>query len=312
MPISTTPASGWDNCLRLSNSDSEVIITTDVGPRVIAYRLAGGRNVFKEYTEQSGQSGEETWQIRGGHRLWTAPEDVTTTYIPDNDPVPHLAVGDSTVHLANLASDEFPIRKDMVVTIAPTGSRVRIDHKITNESGSPLSVAPWALSVMDAGAVEIIPEPSKGIHPLDLLPNRRLILWPFTSMADSRLRFSRDFILLSQTACEAPIKFGLTHRVGWVACAFSSLLFIKSVEFSDAVTYPDDDCNFETFTNSDMLEIETLGPLRNLQPGESSTLAENWWLYETGKPMPSDPEQLGEWLAPWVVSSGLCMPGGTR
>src|SRR5581483_6732901 len=83
---------GWKNNLRISNGDAELIVTLDVGPRVISYRLPEGKNVFKEYEEQLGKSGEEEWQIRGGHRVWLAPEDLTRTYAPDNAAVQHKEV----------------------------------------------------------------------------------------------------------------------------------------------------------------------------------------------------------------------------
>jgi hypothetical protein len=40
---------GWKNNLKLSNSEAELIITLDVGPRVIRYGYVGGANVFKEF-----------------------------------------------------------------------------------------------------------------------------------------------------------------------------------------------------------------------------------------------------------------------
>ena len=36
---------GWKNNLRLTNGDAELIVTLDVGPRVISYRLGTGVNV---------------------------------------------------------------------------------------------------------------------------------------------------------------------------------------------------------------------------------------------------------------------------
>jgi len=75
---------GWKNNLRLGNGDTELIVTLDVGPRILSYRLQGGRNVFKEYQDQLGGSGEPEWMIRGGHRLWASPEDPARTYAPDN------------------------------------------------------------------------------------------------------------------------------------------------------------------------------------------------------------------------------------
>src|SRR5439155_1651492 len=64
---------GWRNNLRISNGEVELIVTLDVGPRIISYKLAGGKNVFKNYDDQLGRSNEKEWKIRVGKRLWTQP-----------------------------------------------------------------------------------------------------------------------------------------------------------------------------------------------------------------------------------------------
>ena len=40
----------------------------------------------------------------------------------------------------------------------------------------------------------------------------------------------------------------------------------------------DSGANFETFTNEDLLEVESMGPRVKLRPGESAELVENWEL----------------------------------
>ena len=78
---------GWPNCYRVSNGTVEAVITADIGPRVMRYGFCGGQNFFKEFAEQMGRAGETEWQLRGGHRIWIAPEDPVKTYAPDNGPV---------------------------------------------------------------------------------------------------------------------------------------------------------------------------------------------------------------------------------
>lgn len=47
-------------------------------------------------------------------------------------------------------------------------------------------------------------------------------------------------------------------------------LFVKRCEAVAApAAYPDLGCTFERFTNADLLELETLGPLTTLAPAES-------------------------------------------
>ena len=97
--IKTVPYKGWKNNLQLANGDAELTITLDVGPRVISYRLTNGPNVFKEWEDQLGKSGESDWIIRGGHRLWRGPEDEKLTYVPDNTPLAYEQLGPGSVRL---------------------------------------------------------------------------------------------------------------------------------------------------------------------------------------------------------------------
>src|SRR6516164_934822 len=78
---------GWPNSWRVSNGEVELVVTGDIGPRIMRFGFAGGQNIFKEFTEQLGKSGEAEWQPRGGHRIWIAPEDPIKSYAPDNDSV---------------------------------------------------------------------------------------------------------------------------------------------------------------------------------------------------------------------------------
>ena len=44
-------------------------------------------------------------------------------------------------------------------------------------------------------------------------------------------------------------------------------------------TYPDFGSSFETFTNAEMLELETLGPLTTVESGKQVQLRERWSLH---------------------------------
>jgi len=87
-------------------------------------------------------------------------------------------------------------------------------------------------------------------------------------MNDPRLDFGVNFIRLHQSASLGPIKIGLAHRERWVGYHVDQDLFVKRFELLDNETYPDGGANFETFTNEEMLEVESLGPLVTLEPGQ--------------------------------------------
>jgi len=282
---------GWKNNLRLSNGEAELVVTLDVGPRVLSYRLKDGKNVFKEYADQLGKSGEKGWQIRGGHRLWVGPEDLTRTYAPDNGPVkyqnlPTKELGALAVRFTPAADAEYGIQKELDIEFAQ-GNAVTVVHRLTNVGDKPTELAPWCLTVMAPGGVEVIPLPEKRSHPgppanarsaKDYAPNQTMVVWPFTDFKDPRWNFGTKYLTLRQDPKRSPTKIGLAHQLGWVGYLNQGTLFVKRFDYQEGKPYPDNGCNFETFTNEDMLEIESLGPLVKLAPGEKVEHTERWSL----------------------------------
>src|SRR3954453_11856329 len=129
--IEKTAWGGWPNCYRITNGEVELIVTTDVGPRVMRYAFVGGQNLFKEFTAQLGKSGEKEWTPRGGHRIWMGPEDVKLTYALDNGPV-KIDVKGSVVTLTQPVEPETGLEKQITVQLAERGTAVEVSHRIKN------------------------------------------------------------------------------------------------------------------------------------------------------------------------------------
>jgi hypothetical protein len=278
---------GWKHNVKVTNGDVELIATLDVGPRIISFKFKDGLNVFKEFEDQAGRSGESEWMIRGGHRLWTAPEDTTRTYALDNSSITYHKLGGG-IRLVSGDDKTHGIRKEIEIHLANQGSQVNLTHRITNIRSSATELAPWALSVMAPGGTEIIPLPAKKPHPgsvknasaaNDFGPNQLWVLWPYTDLSDPRWKFDAQFIYLSQRPSADPTKLGLIHRPGKVGYLNGKTLFIKSFEYRAGKRYPDGGVNYETFTNGDMLELESLGPLETIEPGQFVEHRETWELH---------------------------------
>ncbi len=77
---------GWPNCYQVSNGLVELIVTTDVGPRLIRFGFPI-ENELAEFPADLGRMGGSEFRMYGGHRLWHAPESQERTYYPDNSPV---------------------------------------------------------------------------------------------------------------------------------------------------------------------------------------------------------------------------------
>lgn len=297
---------GWKNNLKLSNGVCELVVTLDVGPRVIAYRLPGGFNVMKNYDAMLGGVGEAEWQIRGGHRFWLAPEDLTRTYFPDNRPVAWEQKSPLEVAFTPPPETEYGVQKVMTLKLADSGTRVDVGLTVTNVGTAPTDLAPWGPTVMAPGGVEVIPLPPKAPHPghvsnakspADYGPNQELVLWPYFDFADTRWQFGARHILLRQDVTKGPTKIGLAHREGWVGYVNSGTLFVKRFDYRDGAVYPDRGTRYQTFSNEDMLEMETVGELVTLKPGDSASLAESWELFG-GVPDVRTEADVDRWVRP--------------
>ena len=296
--VKTVSCMNLPNCLSLTNGHVEVILTTDVGPRVIGYRLLTGRNVL---AEMSGTVGASEWQPWGGHRLWLAPEDKPFSYGLDNSPIRYEQQPSGTVVLDRGVEPETGIAKTMEVTLHPEGSRVTVRHRLRNHRDTPVDVAPWGITIVRGGGTTFLPNEPFVPHEARLQPVRPMAMWSYTDLSDPRWRLGPKYIRLStDKSRRAPQKIGVGNRQGWAAYAVDGDLFIKRIApFDDATRYPDYGTTFQTYTAGDFMEVESLGALVTLQPGAVTEHVETWWLFTDVRPA-GDDDEVERVLAPYL------------
>ena len=266
---------GWKNCIELKSGDFRIIVTTDVGPRIIGGFLGKNpKNIFNVDPKLAGKTGGEKWVNYGGHRIWHSPEDPERTYMPDNGPVQVVKLGNDGVSFVFEEPETTGITK--TIDIFPLGDNsFRIEHGIENNGVWPVECAVWAISVMAPGGTAVVPQnrETKG-----LLPSKFISVWPYTDMQDKRITWGAKYVLVKQESGRTvkPMKIGLNCEEGWISYINNGIAFIKTVDFCADERYPDNNCNVEVYTCKDMLEAETLGPLTLLQPGDKVVHEEFW------------------------------------
>lgn len=270
---------GWSNCYRISNAWMELIVTSDVGPRVLRCGFVGGQNLFKEFPEQLGQSGEGEFRARGGHRLWKAPEDLGSTWIADNHAVEIAPNSDGLTAIAPVEAASG-LQKQIDIHLAQSDCSATVKHRIRNCSETSIPLAPWALTVMAPGGLAIAGFPQRAQYPDVLLATNPLVMWAYTDFSDSRWKLMRKYLALRQDAnCRSPQKAGLFGENSWACYLLNGELFVKGTKADAGERYADFGCSLELFTNDEFLELETLGPLRTLAPGEMIEHVEQWSLH---------------------------------
>src|ERR1039458_4316925 len=247
MSIERRDYAGWPDSWWLGNGEVELVVPSQIGPRVIRYGRVGGPNLFHNFVHALGRSGEPVWQNRGGHRLWAAPETPASKAL-DNGAI---EVSGDALRLAirQPVEPESGLEKEIEIRLAPEGTAVTLLHRITNRNREAVRLAPWALTVMRPGGVAVAGFPPRIRHDERLLPTNPLAMWGYTDFSDPRWRFTRRFLLLRQDpAASAPQKTGLFAENARVGYAVEGELFLKSALARAGVEYPDFGCSVEIFT----------------------------------------------------------------
>jgi hypothetical protein len=137
--------------------------------------------------------------------------------------------------------------------------------------------------MMRPGGLGILPL-QKGLDDQHgLLPNRQLVFWPYTDINSSNLCMHNLGIGVQATMEEGAVKIGAPNPLNWLAYAWGGLLFVKRAGYQWGAKYLDRGASSQIYCSPEMIELETLGPVVNLAPGESVDHQEIWQVYPEGK-----------------------------
>lgn len=315
MSVTVTEIPQYQNygrCVKISNNVIEGCVTVDVGPRIISFAFCGEENVLfhdlkRELTNQGPLNDEvfgegSVWYTYGGTRLWTSPEHRPCSYYPDNERVQYEVLEGNRVRFTPPPQRVNDVQHAMELVLEEGSEQLQVHYYVTNLREETQTLAPWAITVMAQGGYEIIPQPTVNT---DLLPNRAVALWPYANMADPRVFWGRSYITLRQDSAEKELfKCGINNYAGWAAYVLPNVTFVKhySPQHPQA-EYPDFGVSFETYTDSLVIELETLAPLHRLKQGETASHSEVWVLKHTDvPPAPTDEEGLKEFAEKWKLS----------
>lgn len=279
MALKTCTVGIHKKCVELRSGDFRLAITTQVGPRVIG-AFIGKKSAFNHFAVLPPEPMEVSangFTLYGGHRLWHSPEQCPRTYEPDNDPV-QVTPTEYGVLFSTEPCKATGIQKEMLIEPLGDAGLFCVTHAITNTGMWPIQLAPWTLAQMAAGGTCVVPmgSPADESEADPYAPDRTLNFWPYTNLQDKRLKIGKDLITVAHDAkAEGALKLGVNNTCRWVAYVNNGQAIIKYFDVYDA-EYPDNGCISECYTCKTFTEMELLGPLETLEPGESTEFVEYW------------------------------------
>jgi hypothetical protein len=281
-------AYGYKNCIELKNKYVTVIIDPNVGGRILAYTLKG-KNILFENTSLNGRTwkkGEKTFEVSGG-RFDIGPEQTT----PFRESFFNTWQGEIT----SKKSVKLISQKDTVLGVQlireffldENSSHLKCVQHIKNISKQVQHYAYWSRTFAKGGGICLVP-----LNPNSRLPkgfanyHYKTTLIDFNPKNEDVLRVREGILEILDTP-KYP-KFVIDSNQGWIAYnSKDNLLFIKKFEANKNVIYGDLMNNQVSiwYYKDEKCEIEPIGPLEKILPGEIVSYTEDWWLLENEFPI---------------------------
>ena len=276
----------YGRCVSISNGIIEAYVTVDIGPRIIKFGYVDGQNFMNDQRKEFGSKTDEVyenlfgkgrkWENLGGHRIWLSPESYPETYLPDDRKVDYT-VTDCGAVFNPLSDSEVGVQKTLEIKMDKDDANMQVIMDVKNIGNTEKEFAIWSLSVCSEDGTLVLPT---NTNDTGLLPNRAIVVWPYTDLTDDRIYFGKKYATVRQDRnAKGPAKLGFNLNSGLAYYVKNGEILYKNYETKHGeAKYPDYDCSFETYTNKLFLEFETLGELKVVKPGETSQLVERWSL----------------------------------
>jgi hypothetical protein len=292
--ITRTNYHGWPEAYLMSNGKAFAMVVPAIG-RVMQFGLVGEEGVFWENRALDGRVADgqmlvwaaKDWVNFGGDKTWPAPEADWSSFtgrkgwrppIAFDGWPPQVRVAGNTLALISPVDPFYGMRAERRIRLHSSKPEMTIATIYTRVEGPPAAIGVWVITQLKEPAGLFAPVPAKSVFPES-----------FTLLGRSpppSLKVDKGLVSLTRNATAA-YKIGLdADSLLWVG--EKHVLRIDSPRVA-RTGYPDQESSTEIYTNPDPLpyiELETLGPLRQMKAGDKIERRNTYILSRRSKPTP--------------------------
>jgi len=277
--VRRTDYHGWRGAWRLSNGTVDLVFVPQIG-RVMRFGFVGGPNVLWENPALRGRAlpvsaRTKEWANYGGDKLWPAPQ-ARWAWPPD----PHLDGAPQKVtplpgrgiRAETPVSAHKGIRFIREIALDPTGAGVTFRNVMHNAGRKDVDWSVWEVAQIVVPQYAELPLWKRGRN------SRGHYVFKGYPPAPGTLQVGPDTVRFRWNPKRSG-KIGADSPSGWVRAVFAGSRLTLSAAFLPEEEYPDDGCGQEIWSNAAPLrymELELLGPIRSLMPGEKQALVTRW------------------------------------
>lgn len=284
--VSKVKILNYEDCIQLKNETTRVVLGHHSGGRLLVYENNGKNVLFLDPKESEWDPDDpkKSKQHSAG-RFDVGPEYIK----PRSDSTwvgmwSAEATGDHQARMTSKLDPKTKIQVTRDFKLAKDSTRLTVTQTVENKSDKPVRQCYWSRTFAIHGGVAVVPcDPSQSVLPNLYYFSQNRYLLNFKP-EDPAIRRVKNFIVVDGPAAYS--KTGFDAAAGWAAYQTrTNQLFVKRFPTSASSKYGDPGAaNFALwYPKKDKLpacEIEPIGPMVTLKPGDRASFSVNWWLLD--------------------------------
>jgi hypothetical protein len=245
----------------LRGKSVEAFVAVEPKFRVLSIRRTG----------QPSLVGDSKTAEQGLRLAFMESQQVKQSFDVGNQPAEIVKRSDVSATLRLAPADG--LRYTVTITADADEPRFVMDYELTNIGTAPRQVACWSVIAFERNGLVVAPF---GSEPR---ARRRIVLSWWTQWPQPSVKFGRDSLAADAGGPLAgnAMKVGLITSAGWIAFTRGDEALVTHAAVDADAKYPEDGANVIYFAfagERKWCEIERVGPLTTIAPGESARLSE--------------------------------------
>ncbi len=261
----------------LKNEHIEAFVALQPSFRVLDVRRPGEKSLLAD----------EHVSEQGIRLAFAEPDQVPTSFSVGNQPAKILDQTATSIRVQ--LEPASGLRYTVSVTLDARRPSLLMDCALENVGEKLRRVAPWVVAAFERKGQMLVP------FGIQTHSRRRLVLSFWTAWPQPGVRFGLDTLLVDTAAAGIgdAWKIGIITNTGWGAFIRDGEALLSHVPFDPTAIYPEDGANitlFESMMPPLWCELEQLGPLRDLKPGQSAHILQQFSLFKVVTPGKDEPD----------------------
>ena len=274
---------GWTGAVPMENASVTLTTVPEIA-RIMEFSLRGYPNLIWQNPDLRGQRADPQgpqqgiWLNFGGAKLWAAPQSQWAAvfgnwppeYELDAAPCDLSQLDPYRLVLQGQPSPTKGIQFQRQIQLVDQGAD--FIYTLSNRSDQTVSWGIWMVFQAIPGGKLFLPATDRTQFWLD----SQFSVTGATVPEDLRFQKQDQVYVLDQERSIYKTKLFSIPDQGWLAYWVADQVFFLLYEADPEAHYPEGEGSTEIFTDADYIELEHIGPLISLAPGESTSLPESW------------------------------------